>query len=249
MYGILCATPEERDALRARLRTDPTPQRLGPTEVWTGDHDGQPFALALSGIGKVNAAAAATLLLAMFDADVLVFAGVAGGLNPNFKVGDVLLGERLGVHDFGLMAEGAFTSTRSGLIPIGAPALTELHPVSDAVRENLTALRDRVAPLLPARVRLGTIATADYFLNCRETRDALHSSFAADAMDMESGAVFQIAEDWRAPLYVIRTLSDLAGEDSHLTYPEMAALAARNSALCVTELLDLLAAQCVAARA
>lgn len=240
MYGILCATPEERDALRAHLHTDPAPQRFGPTEVWTGDHEGRAFALALSGIGKVNAAAAATLLLAAFKADVLVFAGVAGGVNPALHVGDVLLGERLGVHDFGLMAEGAFTATRSGVIPIGAPALTELHPVNDRIRAHLAALRDRIAPKLPAQVRLGTIATADYFLNCRDTRDALHTGFAADAMDMESGAVFQIAEDWGAPLYVIRTLSDLAGEDSHLTYPEMAALAARNSALCVTELLDLI---------
>lgn len=240
MYGILCATPEERDALRARLRTDAEPTHFGPTEVWTGDHAGRPIALALSGIGKVNAAAAATLLLAVMKADILVFAGVAGGVNPELHVGDVLLGERLGVHDYGLMAQGVFTATRSGEIPIGAPALTELHAVGETVRDRLIALRTRVAPQLPAQVRLGTIATADYFLNCRDTRDALHAGFGADAMDMESGAVFQIAEDWGVPLYVIRTLSDLAGEDSHLTYPEMAALAARNAALCVTELLDLL---------
>ena len=38
-------------------------------------------------------------------------------------------------------------------------------------------------------------------------------------------------------------LSDLAGEESHLTYPQMALMAARNSALCVTALLDILASQ------
>jgi adenosylhomocysteine nucleosidase len=43
-----------------------------------------------------------------------------------------------------------------------------------------------------------------------------------------------------APLYVIRTLSDLAGEESHITHAQMAAMAARNSALCVEALLDLL---------
>ena len=47
--------------------------------------------MALAGIGKVNAAAAATLLLAVFGARVLIFAGVAGGLNPAFPVGSVLL--------------------------------------------------------------------------------------------------------------------------------------------------------------
>jgi adenosylhomocysteine nucleosidase len=57
---------------------------------------------------------------------------------------------------------------------------------------------------------------------------------------MESGAVNQVAEAWSAPLYVIRTLSDLAGEESHLAYPQMAQMAAHNSALCVLDLLKLL---------
>ena len=86
-------------------------------------------------------------------------------------------------------------------------------------------------------VRLGTVTTADYFLNCAATRSDLHTRFGACAIDMESGAVNQIAEAWGVPLYVIRTLSDLAGEESHLTYPQMAQMAARNSALCVMELL------------
>jgi len=247
LYGILCATPEELEAIRMRLHPDPFPQSFGPSQVWTGTHEGQAFALALSGIGKVNAAAAATLLLAVFDSKVLVFAGVAGGLNPELEVGAVLLGERLGVHDYGRITETAFTPTRSGLIPIGAPELTELHLVSDPVRANLLRLRERVREALPEPARLGAIATADYFLNCPVTRDGLHVRLGADAIDMESGAVHQVAEAWGVDCYVIRTLSDLAGEDSHLDYPRLAAMAARNSALCVTELLAILSAQRVAA--
>ena len=37
-----------------------------------------------------------------------------------------------------------------------------------------------------------------------------------------------------------RFLSDLAGEESHLTYPQMAQMAAHNSALCVLDLLAIL---------
>lgn len=241
MYGILCATPEERDALRARFHTEDPPRAFGPTQVWTGTHDGQSIAVALSGIGKVNAAAAATLLLSAYDAKALIFSGVAGGLNPAYGVGAVLLGERLGIHDYGLVAGEAFTRTLSGGIPVGADELTALTPVSAEVRARLSALRDHLDPRLDAAVALGGITTADHFLNCAATRDTLHAALAADAIDMESGAVAQIAEEWGVPLYVIRTLSDLAGEDSHLTYPQMAAMAARNSALCVVELLDILA--------
>lgn len=240
MYGVLCATPEELDALREQLHLDPEPQVYGPTKVWLGRHEGAPVALALAGLGKVNAAAAATLLLAVLKADVLVFAGVAGGLNPEMGVGSVLLGERLAIHDYGLLAEGRFTPTASGVIPIGAPRLSEAVRASEAVVERLRALREAVAGRIEAPVALGAIITGDYFLNCARTRDDLRAAFGADAIDMESGAVAQVAAAWGVPLYVIRTLSDLAGDESHVTYYEMATMAARNSALCVIELLALL---------
>lgn len=241
MYGILCATPEELAALQARLAVDPAPRVFGPSRVWTGVHDGKSFALALAGMGKVNAAAAATILLSVFHARALVFAGVAGGLNPELPVGAVLLADRLAIHDYGLVSGRALTPTLSGQIPLGAPRLTALAPVSGEVRGNLERLREEVAGRLGHPVGLGGVVTADYFLNCAETRDSLRVEFGADAIDMESGAVDQVARAWGRPLYVIRTLSDLAGEDSHVSYGEMAAMAAANSALCVTALLALLA--------
>jgi len=240
MYGLLCATPEELDALRARLRLDPQPEAHGPTQVFRGEHAGEPLVLALSGIGKVHAAAAATLLMSLFSPRALIFSGVAGGLDPELPVGAVLLADRLAIHDYGMIAGGAFTPTAYGVIPIGAPRLSALPPVPSAVAARLCALAEILRPQLDAPVRLGGVVTADYFLNCGATRERLRADFAADAIDMESGAVNQVAQAWGVPLYVIRTLSDLAGEDSHIAYPQMAAMAAANSALCVTALLQLL---------
>ena len=244
MYGILCATPEELAALKATLHLDLEPRIHGPTTVWTGRHEDEAIAVALTGIGKVNAAAAATLLLAVFGARVLIFAGVAGGLNPAFPVGSVLLGERLAIHDYGAISGRVFTPTAYGVIPVGAPRLDELTLVSASVRSVLARLVETVAGRLDASPCLGGVITADYFLHCAETRDELHAAFGADAIDMESGAVAQVAGAWGVDLYVVRTLSDLAGADSHLTYGEMAAMAARNSALCVPALLEILSKDC-----
>jgi adenosylhomocysteine nucleosidase len=240
VFGILCATVEEIAALRAALGVPAEPERHGPTRVWRGDHAGEPFVLAQAGIGKVNAAAAATLLLGVFGATRLIFCGVAGGLDPRLPVGAVLLADRLAIHDYGVMVGGRLTATASGLIPLGAPELDALTPVPPEVRAILQRLAEVLGGQLDAPVRLGGVVTADYFLNCAETRAHLHARFAAQAIDMESGAVNQVAEAWGAPLYVIRTLSDLAGEESHLTYPQMAQMAAHNSALCVLDLLKLL---------
>jgi adenosylhomocysteine nucleosidase len=240
VYGILCATPDELDALRARLHLDPTPETHGPTQVWRGRHADGELALALSGIGKVNAAAAATVLMSLFAPEALIFSGVAGGLDPQLPVGSVLFADRLAIHDYGLMAAGRFTPVDYGVIPPGAPRLTSLPPVSAQVAATFAALAEAVAPRLDAPVRLGGVITADYFLNCGATREQLRAEFGADAIDMESGAVNQVAKAWGAPLYVIRTLSDLAGEESHITYSQMVAMAAHNSALCVEALLRLL---------
>jgi adenosylhomocysteine nucleosidase len=240
MFAILCATIEEITALRARLDVDPEPERHGPTRVWRGHHGGEPLVLAQAGIGKVNAAAAATLLLSLFDATALIFCGVAGGLDPGLPVGSVLLADRLAIHDYGVMTGGRLTATASGLVPLGAPELDALSPVPTSVAVTLARLADTLRAKLETPVRLGGILTADYFLNCTETRDQLHTRFAAEGIDMESGAVNQVAEAWGVPLYVIRTLSDLAGAESHLTYPQMAQMAAHNSAMCVLELLGIL---------
>ncbi|MGA0607686.1 5'-methylthioadenosine/S-adenosylhomocysteine nucleosidase [Phenylobacterium sp. VNQ135] len=235
MIGILCATPEELAALRAVLDLDVPGETHGPFEVWAGHG----LALARCGLGKVNAASAATLLLDRFEATTLIFSGVAGGLHPELPVGSVLFGERLAIHDYGIVTAGRFTATRSGVIPFGAPAAA-LESVSQQVRETLVRLRDAVAPTLGHPVQLGGITTADYFLNCGQTRDELRAQLGADAIDMESGAVAQVAEAWGAPLYVIRTLSDLAGEESQVTFTEMEAMAAKNSAACVKRLLQII---------
>lgn len=242
-YGILCATPEELAAVRGRLHLPDAPQTHGPTRVWTGQHDGARIALALSGIGKVNAAAAATLLLSTFGARTLIFSGVAGGLHPELEVGTVLLADRLAIHDYGYVAEGRFIRTASGIIPIGAPTLTEAVAVAPQVARDLERLAAAVGSRLPHPIRRGSVVTADYFLNCAATRQDLRHALGADAIDMESGAVAQVAEAWGAPLYVIRTLSDLAGEDSHVTYPQMVEMAAEASAVCVPELLAILNAR------
>jgi adenosylhomocysteine nucleosidase len=240
MIGILCATVEEIAALRARLDVEAEPERHGPTRVWRGRQGGQSLVLAQAGIGKVNAAAAATLLLSVFGARRLIFCGVAGGLDPELPVGAVLLADRMTIHDYGVMAGGRLTPTASGLVPLGAPELEAPTPVAPGVAAILERLAEVLRTQIEAPVRLGGIVTADYFLNCAQTRGELHDRFGAQAIDMESGAVAQVAEAWGVPLYVIRTLSDLAGEESHLTYPQMAQLAAHNSALCVPDLLAIL---------
>lgn len=242
MNAILCATPEEEDALRRAFNLATRPRTHGPFQVWIGRDAHEGLALTRSGVGKVNAAAATGLLLETYGARRVILAGVAGGLAPDLPVGAVVLANRLSIVDYGVVTAGRFTPTASGIIPIGAPELTELAPAAPAAIAAYQQLVARIGPGLGHPIRLGGILTGDYFLNCAETREALRARYGADAIDMESGAVRQVCEAWGADFYAVRTLSDLAGADSAITYGEMAAMAAANSAACAPALLDLLEA-------
>ena len=65
-------------------------------------------------------------------------------------------------------------------------------------------------------------------------------ALGGDIVDMESTAVLEVAHRFGKGAYIIRTISDGAGDDSHLSYAEMVAIVAHNSALCVEDLLRIM---------
>ena len=79
----------------------------------------------------------------------------------------------------------------------------------------------------------------DFYLGCGLTRGRLFGAFGGKAVDMESGAVAQVAEAFGAPWLIIRALSDLAGEDSQLDFQVFAAQAAKTAAAAVLKALPL----------
>ncbi|MBX3622188.1 MAG: 5'-methylthioadenosine/S-adenosylhomocysteine nucleosidase, partial [Rhizobacter sp.] len=89
------------DELRALLDAmpDEAPVRRAGREFWVGHLEGHEVVVVLSGIGKVAAATTATLLLAEFAVERIVFTGTAGGLAPGVQVGDVVVADALLQHD------------------------------------------------------------------------------------------------------------------------------------------------------
>ena len=65
-------------------------------------------------------------------------------------------------------------------------------------------------------------------------------ALGGDIVDIESTAVLEVARRFDRGAYIIRTISDGAGEDSHLSFTEMVANVAHNSAICVEDLLRIM---------
>ena len=80
--GLICAIPQELAHLRERARGTRQRSWRAVRQFDSGRLDGHEVVLVGAGIGKVNTALVATLLADRFGCRLIVFSGVAGGLDP-----------------------------------------------------------------------------------------------------------------------------------------------------------------------
>ncbi|OYQ32769.1 5'-methylthioadenosine/S-adenosylhomocysteine nucleosidase [Niveispirillum lacus] len=242
--GLICAIPEETAALAGHFRRE-TQREIAGFVFTTGWLDGHPLVMVEAGIGKVNAALVGTLLLHAFEVRGLLFSGVAGGLDPALDVGDVVIADRLIQHDYGALSDGRLTPYQPGVPPLPGFDNGHGYGLADGMAPRIAAALEGVTLAgMPGGTRVpvwrfGTVLTGDHFLNCAETRHALHVRFNAQAVEMEGAALAQVAATFGVPLVVVRALSDLAGSDSHLDFPSFARIAAANAAAIVPRIVPL----------
>jgi adenosylhomocysteine nucleosidase len=96
--ALVGAMQEELAALLACM-PDAQCETVAGRQFWVGHFEGHDVVAVLSGIGKVAAALTATLLIDKFQVRSMLFTGVAGGLSPAVKVGDVVVASDLLQHD------------------------------------------------------------------------------------------------------------------------------------------------------
>jgi adenosylhomocysteine nucleosidase len=248
--GIICAMPEEIAALLGDM-SGISRQELAGREVLTGQLFGRPVAMIESGIGKVAAAMTATLLLDGLKCRAIVMSGVAGGIDPALAIGDLVVARRLVQHDYGRLQADGVTPFRPGVPPFGPGRKDFGYDMPDDLVARIHAALDGFQlPSLPvdlvgqdARppvIKIGTIVSGDQFINDEGARARLQSVFGAHAVEMEGAAVAQVAEAFGVPAIVIRSLSDLAGSDSHLDFGKFVTAVAPTAAKVVERLIPVL---------
>ncbi len=216
---------EELAALLARMPSEQCVRAAG-RDFWCGHLHGRPVVAVLSRIGKVAAATTATVLAERFGAGAIVFTGVAGGLAPGVRVGDVVIANALLQHD--MDASPIFPKYEVPLsgrarFPTDAPLANALADAAQA------ALRDPVALLGAAavaefglhapRIHRGLVASGDRFVSTRAESAALCTALPdALAVEMEGAAVAQVCHDYGLPFAAVRTISDRADDAAHADF-------------------------------
>ena len=97
--AILGALHEEIADLLAAMDPGAAIHRIAMRDFHVGTLWGTPCVIALSRIGKVAAAATASIVIQEFQASRVIFTGLAGGLHEDVAVGDVVVASGLMQHD------------------------------------------------------------------------------------------------------------------------------------------------------
>jgi len=230
--GLMTAMPEEGAALLAEARgggEGAERVRIAGREFVSCTLWGREVVQVQTRIGKVAAASTATELVSRFGVDRLVMTGLAGGLDPDVRIGDVVVADRLVQHD--LDASPIFPAMEIPLLGVTEietdPGLTRvLADAAEAfLREDLAAdlgqkLRERMHVRDPA-VRTGLIATGDRFVSTDLERDALRARVPdALCVEMEGAAAAQVAHEHGVPIGVVRAISDAADDHAASNFPD-----------------------------
>jgi adenosylhomocysteine nucleosidase len=205
MLGIIGAMDEEVQLLRGEMTLSDEKTYAGIV-VTRGTFKGIEIALAQSGIGKVNATICTQMMIDRYEPTAMIFSGVAGGLLPNMRAGDMIIASHVIQYDMDLTAFGR----RHGEMP-GRDRLTECDPT---LVEQATKAFDLAFDGIDGapNLMLGTIASGDKFVQDTETLRWLQREFAALATEMEGAAFGYTCNLNGLPFVVIRGLSDTAGE-------------------------------------
>ena len=224
--ALVAALHEELASVLA-LMPDEHRETVGGRAFWVGHLHGQEVVAVLSGIGKVAAATTATLLIQRFGVDRIVFTGVAGGLGPGVKVGDVVVARSLLQHDYDaspIFPRHVIPGHGLSEFPTDEPLSLQVAQACDTVLASLGQHVDAVSAekfgLYQPRLHQGLVISGDRFVCTTAESDQLVRELpAALAVEMEGAAFAQVCKDFNIPLAVVRTISDRADDEAHVDFP------------------------------
>ncbi|QED48723.1 5'-methylthioadenosine/S-adenosylhomocysteine nucleosidase [Cytobacillus dafuensis] len=225
--AIIGAMEEEVTLLREKI-IDKDQTVIAGCEYTTGLMDGVEVVLLRSGIGKVNAALSTAILLEKFKPDFVINTGSAGGFNPDLNVGDVVISTEVRHHDVDVTAFG-YEYGQVPQLPAAFEADSQLVRTAEACAKEIKDIQ----------VVRGLIATGDSFMNDPVRVDYIRDKFNdLQAVEMEAAAIAQVSYQFGTPFVIIRSLSDIAGKESDVSFEQFLEKAALHSADLVMKIVS-----------
>ena len=203
--AIMGAMPEEIEPLLKKVENIKRVEYAN-NSYYEATYKGKELVIAYSKIGKVFSSLTASTLIEKFGCSMLLFSGVAGAINPELKIGDLIIADKLCQHDLDITIFGH----DHGYVPEGA-----VFVKSDA---KLREVAKVVATKSDLSLIEGTIATGDQFVASSERKEFISKTFKADALEMEGASVAVVCDALNVPFFVLRAISDTANDDAGMDF-------------------------------
>ena len=225
--GIIGAMQEEVAQLKTEM-SDVSITKKASMDFYEGTLVGKSVVVVQSGIGKVNAAICTQILVDLFAVDCVINTGIAGSLQAQIDIGDVVVSTDTVQHDV--------DATEFGYALGQIPRLDVLAFKADEklIKQAVDSCR-RVNSHI--KVFSGRIVSGDQFIADKGLKQTIISNFAGYCTEMEGAAIAQTAYLNQLPFVIIRAISDKADDSAQVDYPTFEKQAIENSVRLVNDMV------------
>ena len=175
--GIIVATDEELIEIK-NIMDSYEERDIYELNFVKGKINGKKVIVVKCGIGKVNAARTTQILIDNFKINKIINIGAAGGINPELKIQDIVIGEKIVQYDFDTTGAGDYE--KGEIQGIGKFIRSDYELINICKK----VLEKRVDNSI--NVVIGTIATADIFCSDPETAKKVRKEFGAECVEIIS---------------------------------------------------------------
>ena len=228
--GIIGAMEQEVAKIKEKMQ-DVTITSRARMDFYEGTLEGKKVVVVRSGIGKVNAGMCTQILADVFGVEAVINTGIAGSLNNDVNIGDIVLSTDVLHHDMDATVFGDPAGQIPRMDTLSFPADKEL--VKKAVAANEKANPD-------IHTFTGRVASGDQFISDKEVKERIVSLFHPMCVEMEGAGIAQAAYLNKVSYVIIRAISDKADNSATMDYPTFEKKAIAHSVRLMKELLPMI---------
>ena len=219
MLGIIGAMDEEVAKIKEQMDNVKVMSKAA-MDFYEGTLNGKEVVVVRSGIGKVNAAMCTQILIDTYQIEAVINTGIAGSLNAQIDIGDIVLSTDTLEHDMDAVAFG---------YPIGQ--IPRMDTLSFEADEKMRTLAKKVCEDIIPEVSVfeGRVVSGDQFVSDKGKKDWLVQNFDGYCTEMEGAAIAHAAYLNGIPFLIIRAISDKADDSASMDYPTFEAQAIEHS--------------------
>lgn len=196
-----------------------------------GNLCGKNVVVVKSGIGKVNAALCAQRLILQFGVEKIINTGIAGAIQENLHIHDMVVSTDAVYHDM--------DATAFGYEPTEIP---QMHTSAFDADEKMIAAAEKAFAQSESAKKYklirGRIASGDQFISYAEQKEHIEEICSPACVEMEGAAIAHACFLNQVPFVILRCISDNADDSYEVTYSFNERIASEECASVVLKMLE-----------